>query len=275
MKPGKTFGPETPSNEDDIEQIFELSRSEEKANWADFRPTLDRLRLNSGQTSLHRRAKFFSLPRLVMAGMAAVIVVLALGLVTITLLTPKEVTPTPVANQPVPPASTTTPLPANVITLPPTISTAQAPVTANGPVSQATNPTLTPDGSTNPTQAAAVPTKLAIQTPIGAVANTPVSSTGSPVTIFGTLLSLSGNGNNTVLNVRTTEGVVVVKVTSATSFDNPDAAKGSDLSSLVAGTTLSATGTFNAQGQLEATTLTLNPQDRPPLVTPGFPDDTK
>jgi hypothetical protein len=95
------------------------------------------------------------------------------------------------------------------------------------------------------------------------------------VTIFGTLLSQSGSGNNVVLNVRTTEGVLVVRVSGATRIANSDTAKGSDLANLTAGTTLSATGPLNAQGQLEATSLTINPQDRPPLVTPGYPDDTK
>lgn len=323
MKSGKTFGPETPPDEGDIEQIFELSRSEEKANWADFKPTLERLQLKAGEPPVTRRPKFFSLPRLVMAGMAAVIVALALGLITITLLTSKEVTPTAVANQPVPTANTATPLPASSPTLPATGSTGltgltltpaaqtpnptnptetrpgtatpvattqpapptnlpsgQSPATANliGSVGQVSDPTPTAIAATiPPTPTAAIPTKLAIQTPIGAVANTPPGQgqPGSPMTIFGTLLSSSGNGNNTVLNVRTTEGVLVVRVSGTTKIANSDPAKGRDLSGLTAGTTLSATGPLNAQGQLEATSLTINPQARPPLVTPGYPDDTK
>lgn len=287
MKYGKPSGTKSSgeflSDGDDIERLFQLSRSDEQANWGDFKPTMEQLQLKSRANRV-TRPPIFSWPRLVMAGMAAVIVILAVGLVTATLLSSKGPVSNTAANQGVQATSVQAVAPTGTIQ-PASVSPTQQPEASTQATNEQTvSPIATAAGNpgpdANPIQTTAptdtVPSKLAIQTPLERPASAPSSPAGSPVTIYGTLVSLTGSGNNVILNVRTTEGVLTVNMSGATKISNTNGANGSDAtSSLKTGASISATGVLNAQGQLDAASLTVNPQDRPRLVTPGYPDDTK
>jgi len=276
---------------DDIDRLFQMAEQSDPAPGRAFQDTLEQLRQGLsktggvGEMEEKPNSQRNHWRTLAITGLGAA-AILAVGFMAISALaTPPAPPPPSIVSLPTVPADVAAPLPTipvpnvpatwQVIVYPDTetVGATTVAATTNNP------PIAIPPQQTVPITVQEIP-PAATPTPSSPVrinpptVNTPISRPSKPIAVgpvgaFITGKVISFDKDSGLIKVNSNGTTRTIKLLPTTAITKQGVAAKS--TEIVAGMTISATGSFNAQAQMEALTVTLN--ETSPSGNPGFPNE--
>jgi|GEM_PF-3238821 len=294
---------------DDIDRLFQMAEQSDPAPGRAFQDTLEQLRQGLsktggvGEMEEKPNSQRNHWRTLAITGLGAA-AILAVGFMAISALaTPPAPPPPSIVSLPTVPADVAAPLPTipvpnvpatwQVIVYPDTETvgaTTVAATTSNPPIAippQQTIPITVQEIPPAATPTPSSPVRInppTVNTPISrpskpiavgpATVNTPISRPSKPIAVgpvgaFITGKVISFDKDSGLIKVNSNGTTRTIKLLPTTAITKQGVAAKS--TEIVAGMTISATGSFNAQAQMEALTVTLN--ETSPSGNPGFPNE--
>jgi len=276
---------------DDIDRLFQMAEQSDPAPGRAFQDTLEQLRQGLsktggvGEMEEKPNSQRNHWRTLAITGLGAA-AILAVGFMAISALaTPPAPPPPSIVSLPTVPADVAAPLPTipvpnvpatwQVIVYPDTetVGATTVAATTNNP------PIAIPPQQTVPITVQEIP-PAATPTPSSPVrinpptVNTPISRPSKPIAVgpvgaFITGKVISFDKDSGLIKVNSNGTTRTIKLLPTTAITKQGVVAKS--TEIVAGMTISATGSFNAQAQMEALTVTLN--ETSPSGNPGFPNE--
>lgn len=276
---------------DDIDRLFQMAEQSDPAPGRAFQDTLEQLRQGLsktggvGEMEEKPNSQRNHWRTLAITGLGAA-AILAVGFMAISALaTPPAPPPPSIVSLPTVPADVAAPLPTipvpnvpatwQVIVYPDTETvgaTTVAATTSNPPI--AIPPQQTVPITVQEIPPAATPTPSSPVRINPPTVNTPISRPSKPIAVgpvgaFITGKVISFDKDSGLIKVNSNGTTRTIKLLPTTAITKQGVAAKS--TEIVAGMTISATGSFNAQAQMEALTVTLN--ETSPSGNPGFPNE--
>ena len=276
---------------DDIDRLFQMAEQSDPAPGRAFQDTLEQLRQGLsktggvGEMEEKPNSQRNHWRTLAITGLGAA-AILAVGFMAISALaTPPAPPPPSIVSLPTVPADVAAPLPTipvpnvpatwQVIVYPDTETvgaTTVAATTSNPPIAIPPQQTVPITVQEIPPAASPTPSSpVRINPP---TVNTPISRPSKPIAVgpvgaFITGKVISFDKDSGLIKVNSNGTTRTIKLLPTTAITKQGVAAKS--TEIVAGMTISATGSFNAQAQMEALTVTLN--ETSPSGNPGFPNE--
>lgn len=276
---------------DDIDRLFQMAEQSDPAPGRAFQDTLEQLRQGLsktggvGEMEEKPNSQRNHWRTLAITGLGAA-AILAVGFMAISALaTPPAPPPPSIVSLPTVPADVAAPLPTipvpnvpatwQVIVYPDTETvgaTTVAATTSNPPIAIPPQQTIPITVQEIPPAASPTPSSpVRINPP---TVNTPISRPSKPIAVgpvgaFITGKVISFDKDSGLIKVNSNGTTRTIKLLPTTAITKQGVAAKS--TEIVAGMTISATGSFNAQAQMEALTVTLN--ETSPSGNPGFPNE--
>jgi len=276
---------------DDIDRLFQMAEQSDPAPGRAFQDTLEQLRQGLsktggvGEMEEKPNSQRNHWRTLAITGLGAA-AILAVGFMAISALaTPPAPPPPSIVSLPTVPADVAAPLPTipvpnvpatwQVIVYPDTETvgaTTVAATTSNPPIAIPPQQTIPITVQEVPPAATPTPSSpVRINPP---TVNTPISRPSKPIAVgpvgaFITGKVISFDKDSGLIKVNSNGTTRTIKLLPTTAITKQGVAAKS--TEIVAGMTISATGSFNAQAQMEALTVTLN--ETSPSGNPGFPNE--
>lgn len=276
---------------DDIDRLFQMAEQSDPAPGRAFQDTLEQLRQGLsktggvGEMEEKPNSQRNHWRTLAITGLGAA-AILAVGFMAISALaTPPAPPPPSIVSLPTVPADVAAPLPTipvpnvpatwQVIVYPDTETvgaTTVAATTSNPPIAIPPQQTIPITVQEIPPAATPTPSSpVRINPP---TVNTPISRPSKPIAVgpvgaFITGKVISFDKDSGLIKVNSNGTTRTIKLLPTTAITKQGVAAKS--TEIVAGMTISATGSFNAQAQMEALTVTLN--ETSPSGNPGFPNE--
>ncbi len=279
MKPKQYLDDKT-EKLDDIDRLFQLTAQSDPAPGRAFKDTLEQLRQgvskmegNEGKSNTRR----YSWRTMAITGLGAA-AVLAVGLVAISALaiTTKE-TPSTIVSLPTVPAVVATPVPTSSpaptwqVNVYQDTSTAIATTTTNQPTAIPTQKTIAVTVQVFPDATPTPSSPVRINPP---TLNTPIVKPGKPIavgpveaTVIGKVVSFDKDRG--IIKVSSGGTIRTIKIMPNAAITKKGVA--ANVSEIVEGMNISATGNINAQAQIEAVSITLDETKLP--SDPGYPNE--
>jgi len=276
---------------DDIDRLFQMAEQSDPAPGRAFQDTLEQLRQGLsktggvGEMEEKPNSQRNHWRTLAITGLGAA-AILAVGFMAISALaTPPAPPPPSIVSLPTVPADVAAPLPTipvpnvpatwQVIVYPDTETvgaTTVAATTSNPPIAIPPQQTIPITVQEIPPAATPTPSSpVRINPP---TVNTPISRPSKPIAVgpvgaFITGKVISFDKDSGLIKVNSNGTTRTIKLLPTTAITKQGVVAKS--TEIVAGMTISATGSFNAQAQMEALTVTLN--ETSPSGNPGFPNE--
>ena len=276
---------------DDIDRLFQMAEQSDPAPGRAFQDTLEQLRQGLsktggvGEMEEKPNSQRNHWRTLAITGLGAA-AILAVGFMAISALaTPPAPPPPSIVSLPTVPADVAAPLPTipvpnvpatwQVIVYPDTETvgaTTVAATTSNPPIAIPPQQTIPITVQEIPPAASPTPSSpVRINPP---TVNTPISRPSKPIAVgpvgaFITGKVISFDKDSGLIKVNSNGTTRTIKLLPTTAITKQGVVAKS--TEIVAGMTISATGSFNAQAQMEALTVTLN--ETSPSGNPGFPNE--